>query len=307
MQAIEVNQLSKSYGSTIALNGISFSISQGEIFGLLGPNGAGKTTTINILLGLIEPSGGAASVYGFDVAAQGDKVRAHCGALLEYAGLYEQLTAEDNLRFYGLANLMSQEGIDRRIEEILKSIDLWDRRKDRIGTWSRGMRQKLALGRTIMHQPKVVFLDEPTAGLDVLASSAIRADLKSLSRRDGMTLFLTTHNMAEAEEMCDRVAVIRDGELVAIGPPDSLRARASLSALEVHGTGFTDQVLYALLDHPDVAGVETHNGYVAIRMVPDGEVPEVVKALVQAGVKVEEVRHGSASLEDVFLTLMEEA
>ena len=204
----------------------------GVVFGFLGPNGAGKTTTIRLLLSLIDPTGGGAEVLGFDTRTQGREIRARCGALLEHSGLYERLSAEDNLRFYGKVARMSGSDLNKRIEELLRQMGLWERRQEAVVKWSRGMKQKLAIARAVLHRPGLVFLDEPTAGLDPVAANGLRKDLAALVSQQGATIFLTTHNMAEAEKLCNLVAVIREGKLLAIGNPAELRASAGQGSLE---------------------------------------------------------------------------
>jgi ABC-2 type transport system ATP-binding protein len=306
MKAIEVQNLTRDYDGIRAVDHINFAVEAGEIFGFLGPNGAGKTTTIHLLLGLLEPTEGRAKVLGFDSMAQGDEVRSHTGALLEHNGIYEQLTAEDNLEYYGRIYRMPVAERRANIQEMLTQMGLWERRKDPAGKWSKGMKQKLALARAMLHRPELVFLDEPTAGLDVVSANAVRDGLESLAEREGMTVFLTTHNMAEAERLCSRVAVIREGKLVAIGSPDELRTRSGGPRVEIVGRGFSDRVLGALRARPEVAVVEVHNSHLTIDLSEDVDSSALVSLAVSEGVQVQEVRRGKASLEEVFLTLMEE-
>jgi len=304
--AIRTENLTRDFASVRALDGLSIEVASGEIFGFLGPNGAGKTTTINLLLGLLEPTAGRAEVLGFDTRAQADQVRERVGALLEHTGLYEQLSAEDNLEFYGRVWRMPRAEREARIQELLTHIGLWDRRKERVGKWSKGMKQKLALTRAMFHRPRLVFLDEPTAGLDVMAAVAVREDLAALAAREGVTVFLTTHNMAEAEKLCQEVAVIRKGQLVATGSPDSLRARMGGPRLEIVGRNFGESALALLRARPEVAAAEAHNAHLTIDLRQETDTAPLVGMLVSAGVQVEEVRRGKASLEEVFVTLMEE-
>ncbi|UCC62446.1 MAG: ABC transporter ATP-binding protein, partial [Anaerolineae bacterium] len=278
----------------------------GIIFGFLGPNGAGKTTTIRLLLGLLEPNSGRVEVLGFDSQTQSEEVRDRTGALLEHSGIYEHLSAEDNLEFYGRAYRLPAAERRTRIQELLTHMGLWERRKDPAGKWSRGMQQKLALARALLHHPPLVLLDEPTAGLDVPSAAAVREDLAALAAREGTTVFLTTHNMAEAEKLCGQVAVIRAGKLVAVGHPDQLRARAGGPQVEILGHGFHDSALALLRARPEVSAVEVQNGRLAVDLRHETPTAPLVSLLVTAGVQVEEVRRGQASLEDVFLTLMEE-
>jgi ABC-2 type transport system ATP-binding protein len=308
--AICIDHLTREFpadSSTIkAVDNLSLEVPSGIIFGFLGPNGAGKTTTIHLLLGLLEPTAGRAEVLGFDTRTQADQVRTHTGALLEHSGIYEQLSAEDNLEFYARVWRLPQGERRARIEELLTHIGLWERRKEPAGKWSRGMKQKLALARALLHRPRLVFLDEPTAGLDVQAAVAVREDLAALAAREGVTVFLTTHNMSEAEKLCSRVAVIRDGSLVAIGHPDELRSRAGGPRVEIIGRGFSEEALGSLRARPEVAAVASNNGRLTIDLHQDTATAPLVSLLVGAGAEVEEVRRGKASLEDVFLTLMQE-
>jgi ABC-2 type transport system ATP-binding protein len=305
--AIRMENLTRDFETVKALDDLSLEVPSGIIFGFLGPNGAGKTTTINLLLGLLEPTLGRAEVLGFDTRTHADEVRARTGALLEHPGIYEQLSVEDNLGFYGRVWRMPAGERQARIKELLTPMGLWERRKEKAGTWSKGMQQKLALARTLLHRPSLVLLDEPTAGLDVPSAAAVRDDLEGLAAREGVTIFLTTHNMAEVEKLCSQVAVIREGRLVAVGHPDQLRARAGGPRVEIVGRGFSDRALQLLRARREVAAVEVRNQSLEIDLRQETDTAPLVSVLVNAGVQVEEVRRGKASLEEVFLTLMEEA
>ena len=250
--AIRTEGLSRDFGSLRAVDGVSLEVPVGAIFGFLGPNGSGKTTTIRLLLGLLEPSRGTATVLGRDTRTDGAAVRECCGALLEHSGLYERLTARDNLDFYARVWHLPGPERERRVRELLDGLGLWDRREEIVGTWSRGMKQKLAVARTLLHRPSLVFLDEPTAGLDPIGAAALRDDLTDLARREGVTVFLTTHNLAEAEKLCDQVAVIRSGRLVAIGRPDELRSQARRDRMEVTGAGLDDRSVALMTADPSV-------------------------------------------------------
>jgi ABC-2 type transport system ATP-binding protein len=304
--AIRLENLTRDFEAVRAVDGLSLEVPAGIIFGFLGPNGAGKTTTIRLLLGLLEPTAGRAEVLGFDTQTQPEEVRARTGALLEHSGIYEHLSAEDNLEFYGRVYRLPAAERQARIKELLTHMDLWERRKDPAGKWSRGMRQKLALARALLHRPPLVLLDEPTVGLDVPSATAVREDLAALAAREGVTVFLTTHNMAEAERLCRRVAVIREGRMVAVGHPDELRARAGGPRVEVLGRGFSQEALAQLRVQPEVAAAEVQNGRLTVDLRHETPTAPLVSLLVNAGVQVEEVRRGKASLEDVFLKLMEE-
>jgi ABC-2 type transport system ATP-binding protein len=304
--AIRIDSLKRYFNSVKAVDGLSLEVPAGTIFGFLGPNGSGKTTTINLLLGLLEPTDGRAEILGFDTRTQANEVRAHIGALLEYPGIYEQMSAEENLEFYGRVWRMSDTERRSRIKELLTQTGLWERREERVVKWSRGMKQQLAMARALIHHPDLVFLDEPTAGLDVVAATTIREDLATLVEREGVTVFMTTHNMSEAEKLCSQVAVIREGKLVALGNPDELRRRAGNPQIEVVGNGFSESVLNLLRARPEVAAVELHADRLSIHLSEESDTAPLVSLMVNAGVQIEEVHRGKASLEEVFMTLMEE-
>jgi ABC-2 type transport system ATP-binding protein len=303
---IRTEHLSRSFGAVKAVDDLSLEVPAGIIFGFLGPNGAGKTTTIHLLLGLLEPTRGQARVLGFDTRTQADEIRARIGALLEFAGLYERMSAEDNLDFYGRIYHMPAPDRRARSKELLTHLSLWDRRKDPVGQWSRGMRQKLAVARALFHHPPLIFLDEPTAGLDPVAATALHTDLAGLVGREGVTVFLTTHNLTEAEKLCAQVGVIRQGKLLTVGSPDELRVRAGGLQAEIVGHGFTEQILALLRARPDVAKAERQGEHLTIELRGERQIAPLVRLIVESGGEVEEVRRGTASLEDVFLSLMEE-
>jgi len=303
---IRTEHLSRFFGTVKAVDDLSLEVPPGIVFGFLGSNGAGKTTTIHLLLGLLEPTQGRASVLGFDTRAQANEIRTRIGALLEFAGLYERLSAEDNLDFYGRIYRMPAADRQARIKELLTHLDLWDRRKDQVGKWSRGMKQKLAVARALFHHPPLIFLDEPTAGFDPVAAAALRNDLATLVEREGVTVFLTTHNLVEAEKLCAQVGVIREGKLLTIGNPDELRLRKGGPQAEIVGRGFNEETLTLLREQPLVANAELHNGHLTIELRGESEISPLVSLIVRSGGEIEEVRRGKASLEDVFLTLMEE-
>jgi ABC-2 type transport system ATP-binding protein len=303
--AIRTEGLTRDFTRVRAVDGLTLEVPAGIVFGFLGPNGSGKTTTIRLLLGLLEPSAGTAEVLGLDVRRQAEAIRTRAGALLEHTGLYERLTALDNLEYYGRIARLTAADRQARIQELLTNFGLWDRRTEVVGGWSRGMKQKLAVARALLHRPALIFLDEPTASLDPVASAALRDDLARLAVREGVTVFLTTHNLAEAERLCARVAVIREGKLLAVGPPSDLSARKG-TRVEVRGRQFTDEVISRLQGRPEVTVIVAAEGRLVLDLAEGTEMAPLVSLLVQQGVAVEEVRKEQASLEEVFLTLMEE-
>jgi ABC-2 type transport system ATP-binding protein len=238
MKAIEVKDLHRYYNGVKAVQGISFDVINGEIFGFLGPNGAGKSTTIKVLTGQLRPTSGSAEVVGCDVVEERQELKPQIGVVFEYQNLYERLTAMDNLRFsarlYGVGK--------KRIHEVLAQVGLQDRAKERVKKYSNGMKQRLLIARALLHQPRVLFLDEPTRGLDPGVAREIRAIIADLAK-GGVTIFLTTHYMEEADRLSDRVAIIHQGEIVVIDTPETLKAtygendRATLEDVFIKLTG----------------------------------------------------------------------
>ena len=222
MKSIQVENLQKKYGRLEAVKSVSFEVDEGEIFGFLGPNGAGKTTTINVLCTLLNPSGGSASVNGYDVVKQRNEVRRSIGLVFQESTLDEYLTAEQNLLFHSYAYGVSKDIRDQRMKDLLDLVDLWDRRKGKTRTYSGGMKRRLEIVRGLIHHPRVLFLDEPTLGLDPQTRRYIWDYVEDIRVKENLTIFLTTHYMDEAEH-CDRIAVIDDGNIVAIDTPDKLK------------------------------------------------------------------------------------
>jgi ABC-2 type transport system ATP-binding protein len=302
--AIRADDVVRDFQKVRALDHLSLEVPQGIVFGFLGPNGAGKTTALRTFLGLVRPTSGRSQVMGYDSWTHGNDVRSRAGALLEHGGLYERLSAEQNLEFFGRAWRMARGERRARIRELLEQVGLWERRRDLVATWSRGMRQKLAIARAVMHRPPLIFLDEPTAGLDPVASAALRDDLAALSRREGVTIFLTTHNLAEAERLCAQIGVIRKGRLIALGTPSELRARRGS---EVRVTGRGSAALFESLGSvPGVARVR-REGEAWVATLDDGaSAAPLVRHLVEGGAELEEVRRDHRSLEEAFLELVTE-
>ena len=304
--AIRTENLTRDFETVRAVDDLSLEMPAGIVFGFLGPNGAGKTTTIRLLLGLLEPTSGRAKVLDFDTRTQADRIRERVGALLEDDGLYERLTAYDNLNFYGEINRLAAPERRGRIRQLLEHLDLWDRRNERVSKFSSGMKQKLALARALLHRPSLLFLDEPTAGLDALSAVALREDLTALARQEGVTVFLTTHNLAEAEKICDRVGVIHKGRLVAGGRPDEIGDQARRPSVNVTGRGFTPEAIAALERLPLVESVARSEDGLIVQLEEQGESADLVSLLVSHGARIEEVHKVSASLEEAFVTLMKE-
>lgn len=304
--AIETRDMTRYFGELCAVNRLSIQVPTGAIFGFLGPNGAGKTTTLRLLLGLLELNAGSATVLGYDVSTQAAEIRAHTGVLLEHDGLYRRLTVNDNLDFFGRIYRLDRQTRQARIRELLEHLGLWDRRDSDVAKLSKGMRQKVAIARALLHRPSLVFLDEPSAGLDPVSAVALREDIQNLARREGTTVFLTTHNLAEAEKVCDVVGVIRKGQLIALGTPAELRLRTAKPTAEIHGRGFSDAAVAALRALPQVHAVVVHGDSLEVELDSGAEIAPLISLLVREGAQVEEVRKGQGSLEEAFVTLMQE-
>lgn len=302
--AIRTQGLSRDLNGERVVDDVSLDIERGSIFGLLGPNGAGKTSTIRLLLGLLRPTRGRAEVLGLDTRSEGSEIRARSGVLFEHAGLCERLTATDVLEFAGRCWHMPRADRDARAEELLKRLDLWERRDEPVGEWSKGMKQRLAFARAIFHGPELVFLDEPTSGLDPVASHTLRRQLVGLSRK-GVTIFLSTHDIGVAERICDRVGVLNGGRLLACGPPEELGDSAGISRLQVGVGPLPPGLLGALQRIRGVNSVVRDNGHLSMRLDAGSSVPSLVQLLVESGVRVDEVRRIRPRLEDAFLSFVD--
>jgi ABC-2 type transport system ATP-binding protein len=296
--------LGRAFGEQWAIRNVDLEVRGGEVLGLLGPNGAGKTTTVRVLTGLISPSEGEASIGGIDVRRDPDGVRALVGVLTETPGLYEKLSAERNLDFFGQLHRLPEHARVERIERLLRLFGLWDRRADPAGTFSKGMKQKLAIARALLHEPQVLFLDEPTAALDPEAAWIVRDAIETL-RAAGRTIVLATHNLDEADRLCDRIAFIR-GALLRVDSPERLRGGVGRRIVELRLSAPADPGLLASLrELPAVKGIAGRNGRLDISLdEPHIDTPAVVRTAVEAGAGVVEVRQHAATLEEVYFEVM---
>ena len=299
--AIEVRDLTRSFGATTAVDGLSLRVEQGEIFGFLGPNGAGKTTTLRMLSTLLRPTSGEARVAGFDVARFPMEVRRRLGVMTERPALYERLTVDANLRLWGEAHEVPD--VDSAIAAALEAVDLGERRYHSVSSLSKGLRQRASLARAILHRPAVLLLDEPSSGLDPAAAVQVEAMIRELVR-DGTTVFLNTHRLAEAQRLCDRVAILKTG-LIAVGTPAELRARIFGNAVSVRlADPVTDAVTEAVRRAPGLEHLRVERTSFECRLtdVQDGT-PGVVAAVVAAGGRVLEVK-AAGDLERAYLDLV---
>ena len=213
---VEVKNLERTFGDHKALDDLTFSVHSGEVFGLLGPNGAGKTTTVRVLNGILPPSAGGVRVFNLDPATQGESVRRRTGVLTETPALYERLSARENLEFFGTLHELPASELNTRVDEMLGFFELTSRAKDKVETYSKGMKQRLALARALIHRPPLLFLDEPTSGLDPEAAQQVDDLIANLRRTKEQTVILATHNLLEAQRLCDRVAIMNKGKILAL-------------------------------------------------------------------------------------------
>ena len=301
---LRANGLGRRFGDLWAIRHMSLEVHRGEVLGLLGPNGAGKTTTVRLLAALIEPSEGTASVDGLDVVRRPDDVRARVGILTETPGLYEKLSATANLDFFGRLYGLDAATRAERIERYLRLFSLWERRDDTAGGFSKGMKQKLAIARALLHEPSVVFLDEPTAALDPEAAYIVREAIEAI-RRSGRTIVLATHNLYEADRLCDRVAFIRGG-LLRVDSPADLRESLGGRGVEVGFSAIPGEgVLHAARRVDGIAAAElTDHRLVVSAADPRAVTPGLVRALVETGADIVEVRERATSLEQIYFEVM---
>jgi len=293
--AVEVRGLTKSYGDLTAVKGISFDVAQGEIFAFLGPNGAGKSTTIKMLCTLARPSAGSARVAGFDVVADARRVRRHIGLVFQEQTLDDQLTAEENLRFHAVLYGVPSDQVESRIARVFELVALSDRRKDLVSTYSGGMARRLEIARGMLHTPRVLFLDEPTVGLDPQTRALIWEDIHRLRREEGITIFLTTHYMDEAEN-AERIAIIDHGEIIALDMPDALKASVGSDTIALETTD-DDAALAAL----QADGYKVERSEEGLTVFVADEEAAVGAVVATVGVPVRTVRAHRPTLDDVFL------
>jgi ABC-2 type transport system ATP-binding protein len=288
-----------------AVDDLTFQIQRGEIFALLGPNGAGKTTTIRLLAGLIAPSSGTVYVDGMDLrdASRLTEVHRRIGILPETPGLYESLTAYRNLQFFGRLNSMAPNDLDRRIHQLLEEFELWDRRDERVATFSKGMKQKVAIARAMLHDPECLILDEPISGLDPEAAKVVRDYILRL-RSQGRTILLSTHNLDDADRLSDRVAVLRS-RLLALDSPAELKRRLFRPTIDYQFVSLDDATTDAVRAFPPVRDVRRSGNQLFIQLDdPDQNNPPLLSMLIGRGAQVQYVERTAHTLEEVYLKLV---
>ncbi len=300
---IHTENLTKSFGDHLAVDRLTLDIGEGEVFGFLGPNGAGKTTTIRMLTSLIAPTSGTARVLGYEVGRDDDQIRRRVGILTETPGMYDRLSARRNLSIF--ARLYEVADVPGQVEKYLRLLGLWERRDDAVGEFSKGMRQKLAIARALLHEPQVLFLDEPTAALDPEASRLVH-DFVTELKGQGRTIFLCTHNLDEADRLCDRVAVFKT-HLRVVDTPGKLRRQVYGRQVVFHLRGAAEAFLPVVGGQPFVTEATAEAGKLVLTLDdPEAHNPDLVRALVAAGADIQFVGELRYSLEDVYLQLMKD-
>lgn len=304
---INVENLSHRYGSQQALNNLSFQVNHGEVFGLLGPNGAGKTTSVRLLNGMFEASSGHLQVMGFDPRSDGEKIREVSGVLTETPALYERLTARQNLKFFGTLAGLTDSQISKRTEELLDLFGLSDRSNDRTGTFSKGMKQRLALARAWLNHPRLLFLDEPTSGLDPEAAVQVRELIEEVRGQEGATVFICTHNLDEAQRLCDRLLIMREGAALAQGTLPELRRLVSPGLwLEITLYKPFENLKNIFSEQKDmgVLRVVAPSEYLLrLEVQSEDVIPSLISKLALSGAQIMKVQPQEIPLEEVYLQL----
>lgn len=298
---IQTKNLTKNFNGNLAVDRLTLEIDEGEVFGFLGPNGAGKTTTVRMLTSLIAPTAGKATVLGYEIGQDDQEIRRHVGILTETPGLYDRLSAWRNLLIF--AELYEVPHPEEQVEKYLQWLGLWERRGDLAGTFSKGMRQKLAIARAMLHEPRVLYLDEPTAGLDPESAKLVRDFIEEL-RGEGRTIFMCTHNLDEADRLCDRIAVFKS-QLRVVDTPAGLRRQLYGRQVVFHLAEIDERFISTIENLPFVNRVEAKEDKIIVSMDdPEKYNPEIIRSLVGVGANIQfvgEIRH---SLEDIYLHLV---
>jgi len=301
---IKTDNLSKKFNTTLAVDNLNLEVSEGEVFGFLGPNGAGKTTTVRMLTSLIGPTTGSAIVNGFQIGKQDTEIRRSVGILTETPGMYDNLSAEFNLEIY--ANLYEVKDPKGQVEKYLRMLGLWDRRMDAAGTFSKGMKQKLAIARALLHEPRILFLDEPTAALDPEAAHLVHDFITEL-QKEGRTIFLCTHNLDEADRLCDRVGVFKS-HLLVLDTPANLRSQLFGRRVVFHLARADESIASSIKLLPFVREAKVIENKLLVSLEdPEIHNPEIIRTLVGAGADIQFVGELRHSLEDVYLELVKNA
>ncbi|MEJ2706478.1 MAG: ABC transporter ATP-binding protein [Anaerolineales bacterium] len=302
---ISTENLTRRFGDTLALDRLTLQVYPGEVFGYLGHNGAGKTTTVRLLNGVLNASDGMAQVLNLSPVTQGSELRARTGVLTETPSLEERLTARENLAIYAELYGVPRAQVNQRLEKYLQLFELADRAGDKVGSYSKGMKQRLALARALLHDPEIIFLDEPTAGLDPVSTRSVHELINRLSRQEGRTIFMCTHNLAEAQKLCDRVAVLEHGRLVALGTPQELAEKVlHRHRLEIEVSPDSEELAIQIMQNQySLTDIQKTNGILSAAGARREEIPALIESLVAAKIRLYRVSPQEPSLEDVYFAL----
>ncbi|MBO3803921.1 MAG: ABC transporter ATP-binding protein [Candidatus Brockarchaeota archaeon] len=303
MVSIKAEGLTRRFGEVVAVEDLSFEVSEGEVFTLLGPNGAGKTTTVRMLSCLVAPTSGTSWIEGRQIGRDSKEIRRMVGVLPEWPGLYDRLTVRQNLEYFARLHGMPKPRAEERIRELLGFFGLSDREGEEVGGFSKGMRQRLALARALLHDPRVLFLDEPTAALDPEAAREVRNYVLGL-KKGGRTIVICTHNLDEAERLSDRIAILRT-RLLALDSPENLRRKLFGRNVVVHLKRFEEGILEAVKRLDFVRDAKMIDGKLLVRVEnPEENNPDLIEALAKAGGKVVFLTEQRPTLEDIYFEIM---
>lgn len=308
--AIQTKELTRIFNGYIAVDHLNLEIPEGQIFGFLGPNGAGKTTTVRLLTGLISPTSGSATIAGFDVKEDAMEIRKQVGVLTEYPCVYERLTLRQNLTYFAEIYDIPRAEIKEQIEQITEILGLYDRLDNPVGTFSKGMKQKAGIARAMIHEPRILFLDEPTGPLDPISAKNVRDAVSKLAESEARTIFLCTHRLVEAQTLCDQIGIISNGKLIVIGPTENIISDPSgLTQVDLYFTEVGEKIVQAVQNSPGVRKIEVNNEKKILSLFCDDAIsttPNVIENVIKSSGKILEVKRVEKTLEDVYLDIMKE-
>lgn len=303
--AIHTEGLARRFDNLCAVDNLSLDVERGTIYGVLGPSGSGKSTLVRLLLGLLEPTSGLVRVLGLDPTRDGTAVRSQCGVVLQTPSLYGRLTIVQNLDLFGRIWGLDASTRAYRTQELLSQLGLWERRREPANRLSRGMQQRLALARALLPRPALLFLDQPSAGLESGSAETLHRELAVLAAEEDVTVLLTTESLADAEHICQRIGLMSAGRLLAQGTPEELGREAAGTQLEIIGSGFTDAVVALVSRRREVRQIVPETSRLWIDLKPEGHAAPVINLLVESGAQVEQVLRHEPGLESVYRAILQ--